>query len=217
MSSEEILDRAVRAQYGDGVVDDRPVPGYRREPKVSPTSTTETYAALKLFVENWRWAGVPFYIRSGKRLPRRCTEIVVEFQRPPLLLFDGMATSKIDPNRLVLRIQPDEGIELQVTAKRPGPKARLETVKLDFSYKDFGDTPAATGYERLLYDCMTGDTTLFHRTDMVEAAWRIATPILEAWRTLPAPDFPNYQAGSWGPEAADDLLRQDGRRWHTCE
>jgi glucose-6-phosphate 1-dehydrogenase len=217
MGPEEILDRTVRGQYGDGVIDGKPAPAYRREPKVSPTSTTETYAALKLFVENWRWAGVPFYLRSAKRLARRCTEIVVEFQRPPLLLFDGTAMSKIDPNRLVFHIQPDEGIELQVKAKRPGPKARVETVKLDFSYKDFGDTPAATGYERLLYDCMAGDSTLFHRTDMVDAAWRIATPVLDAWRSLPAPDFPNYPAGSWGPEAADELIRQDGRRWYTTE
>jgi glucose-6-phosphate 1-dehydrogenase len=217
MGPEAILDRTVRGQYGDGVIGGKPVPAYRKEPKVSPISTTETYAALKLYVENWRWAGVPFYLRSGKRLARRRTEIVVEFQRPPLLLFEGTPMSRIDPNRLVLHIQPDEGIEFQLKAKRPGPKARVETVKLDFSYKDFGDTPAATGYERLLYDCMAGDSTLFHRTDMVEAAWRIATPIVDAWRALPAPDFPSYPAGSWGPAAADELIRQDGRRWYDSE
>jgi glucose-6-phosphate 1-dehydrogenase len=217
MGPEEILDRAVRGQYGDGVIAGQPVPSYRREPKVSATSVTETYAALKLFVENWRWAGVPFYLRSGKRLARRDTEIVIEFRRPPLLLLDRAAMGEIDPNRLVLHIQPDEGIEFQVKAKRPGPTARVETVKLDFSYRDFGDTPAATGYERLLYDCMAGDSTLFHRTDMVEAAWRIATPVLDAWRSLPAPEFPNYPAGSWGPESADELIRQDGRRWYNAE
>ena len=217
MSPEEILDRTVRGQYGDGESEGQLARAYRREPKVSPTSTTETYAALKLFVENWRWAGVPFYLRSGKRLARRRTEIVFEFRRPPLLLLDGAAMRHIDPNRLVLHIQPDEGIELQVQAKRPGPTVRIETVKLDFSYKDFGDTTAATGYERLLYDCMVGDSTLFHRTDMVEAAWQIATPILDAWRALPAPEFPNYAAGSWGPEAADELIRQEGRRWYTAE
>jgi glucose-6-phosphate 1-dehydrogenase len=215
MSAEEILDRTVRGQYGDGVIAGQAVRAYRREPKVSPTSATETYAALKLFVENWRWAGVPFYLRSGKRLARRRTEIVVEFRRPPLLLLEAAAMSEIDPNRLVLHIQPEEGIEFQVKAKRPGPTVRIETVKLDFSYKDFGQTSAATGYERLLYDCMAGDSTLFHRTDMVEAAWRIATPILEAWRYLPPPDFPNYPAGSWGPAAADELIEQDGRRWYA--
>jgi glucose-6-phosphate 1-dehydrogenase len=215
MGSEEILDRTVRGQYGDGVIAGQPVRAYRREPKVSPTSTTETYAALKLFVENWRWAGVPFYLRSGKRLARRQTEIVVEFRRPPLILLEAAAMSEIDPNRLVLHIQPEEGIEFQVKAKRPGPTLRIETVKLDFSYKDFGEMSAATGYERLLYDCMAGDGTLFHRTDMVEAAWRIATPILEAWRYLQPPDFPNYPAGSWGPAAADELIQQDGRRWYA--
>jgi glucose-6-phosphate 1-dehydrogenase len=215
MSPEETLDRTVRGQYGDGSIAGQPARAYRREPKVSPTSTTETYAALKLFVENWRWAGVPFYLRSGKRLTRRQTEIVVEFRRPPLLLLETAAMGEIDPNRLVLHIQPEEGIEFQVKAKRPGPTVRIETVKLDFSYKDFGQTSAATGYERLLHDCMAGDSTLFHRTDMVEAAWRIATPILETWRYLPAPDFPNYPAGSWGPAAADELIQQDGRRWYA--
>jgi glucose-6-phosphate 1-dehydrogenase len=215
MSAEEILDRTVRGQYGDGAIGDQSVPAYRREAKVSPTSSTETYAALKLYVENWRWAGVPFYLRSGKRLARRRTEIVIEFRRPPLLLLEAAAVADIGPNRLVLHIQPEEGIELQVKAKRPGPKVRIETVKLDFSYKDFGQTSAATGYERLLYDCMTGDSTLFHRTDMVDAAWRIATPILEAWRCLIPPDFPNYPAGSWGPAAANELIEQDGRRWYA--
>jgi glucose-6-phosphate 1-dehydrogenase len=134
-----------------------------------------------------------------------------------LLLLDRAAMGEIDPNRLVLHLQPDEGIEFQVKAKRPGPMARIETVKQDFSYKDFGETTAATGYERLLYDCMVGDSTLFHRTDMVEAAWRIATPILDAWGSLPAPGFPNYAAGSWGPAAASELIREDGRRWYAGE
>jgi glucose-6-phosphate 1-dehydrogenase len=215
MSAEAILDRTVRGQYGEGEIGGHPVRAYRREPKVSATSATETYAALQLFVENWRWAGVPFYLRSGKRLPRRRTEIVVEFRRPPLLLLETAAMGEIDPHRLVLHIQPEEGIEFQVKAKRPGPTVRVETVKLDFSYKDFGETSAATGYERLLYDCMAGDSTLFHRTDMVEAAWKIATPILDAWQHLPPRDFPNYAAGSWGPGAADHLVQQAGRRWYT--
>jgi len=216
MRFEEIPHRTVRGQYGAGEIGGQRVPGYREEPKVAPTSTVETFGAVKLFVENWRWAGVPFYLRSGKRLPRRRTEIVIEFRRPPLLLLEKATVGQIEPNRLVLHIQPDEGIEMQIMAKRPGPAARIETVKLDFSYRDFGDTPAATGYERLLYDSLVGDSTLFHRTDMVEAAWGVATPILEGWQQLPPSDFPNYAAGTWGPAAADQLIQRDGRRWYTA-
>ena len=183
---------------------------------MSPTSATETYAALKLQIENWRWAGVPFYLRSGKRLARRDTVIMIQFRRPPLLLFEEAdpehvgrdeMREHIDPNRLLMHIQPDEGIEFQVKAKRPGPTVELTTVKLDFNYKDFGDTAAATGYERLLYDWMVGDGTLFHRADMVEAAWKIATPILDVWQSLPPRNFPNYPAGSIGPAEADQLMR----------
>ena len=213
MTPAKVRERTVRGQYGEGQVNGRPAPAYRREPKVAPASTTETYAALKLFVENWRWAGIPFYLRSGKRLPTRDTTIVIQFRQPPLLLFEETAVGEIEPNRLVLRIQPDEGIEIHVKAKRPGPTFQLGTVTLDFSYRDFGETAGATGYERLLYDSMIGDTTLFHRSDMVEAAWRIATPILEAWQGAPPRDFPNYAAGSWGPAAADRLVEQDGRHW----
>jgi glucose-6-phosphate 1-dehydrogenase len=217
LGPEEVLQRTVRGQYGDGHVGGKKAPAYRAEPKVSPASATETYAAMKLFVENWRWAGVPFYLRSGKRLARRDTEIVIQFRRPPLLLFEEAAIDHIEPNRLVLRIQPDEGIEVRIKAKRPGPTVQLNNVKLDFSYKDFGETSAATGYERLLYDAMIGDGTLFHRSDMVDAAWKIATPILDVWKALPPRDFPNYPAGSWGPAAADDLIQRDGRRWWTPE
>lgn len=203
----------VRGQYGEGAVNGKRVPAYRNEPKVSPQSKTETYAALKLEIENWRWAGVPFYLRSGKRLARRDTEIMMEFRQPPQMLFRGTGCGAIEPNRLVLHIQPEEGISLSMKAKHPGPGLHLESVNLDFSYKDFGETTPATGYERLLYDAMVGDSTLFHRTDMVDAAWRIATPILEAWAAQPPPDFPNYAAGTWGPAAADDLLARDGRAW----
>src|SRR5215470_945211 len=222
MEPEGVLRRTVRGQYGPGVIDGKPVAGYRTEPKVSPTSATETFAAVKLDVENWRWAGVPFYLRSGKRLARRSTSIMIQFRRPPLLLFEqadeepiarDQMRDQLEPNRLVMHIQPEEGIEIQVKAKRPGPTVELNTVKLDFSYKDFGETAAATGYERLLYDSMVGDTTLFHRADMVEAAWRIATPMLDVWKSLPPRDFPNYAAGSLGPAAADRLLEQDGRSW----
>jgi glucose-6-phosphate 1-dehydrogenase len=215
MQPEEILKASVRGQYGEGTVrDGERVPGYRQEPGVPPSSKTETYAAIKLQVENWRWAGVPFYLRSGKRLARRATEIVITFRRPPLLLFNHTTVDELEPNRLVIRVQPDEGISMVVQAKRPGPSIALAPVKLSFSYKDFGAQVETTGYEQLLYDCMIGDATLFHRADMVEAAWRIATPILDLWASLPARDFPNYPAGSWGPVAADQLIeREGGRRW----
>jgi glucose-6-phosphate 1-dehydrogenase len=212
MKPEDVLKRAVRGQYGRGEVGGQRVPGYRSEPKVSPGSSTETYAALRLQVENWRWAGVPFYLRSGKRLGRRDTEIMIQFRRPPLLLFDERET-QVEPNRLVLHIQPDEGIEIQVKAKHPGPSMELNTVKLEFNYKQFGETGTATGYERLLHDSMIGDSTLFHRADMVEEAWRIATPVIDVWASLVPRDFPNYAAGSWGPRAADTLIEQDGRAW----
>jgi len=210
---EELLTTSVRGQYGEGVLQGRTVPAYRQEPNVSPASGVETYAALKLLVENWRWAGVPFYVRSGKRLARRETSIAIEFKAPPLMLFRGAGVESIERNRLELRIQPDEGIALRMKAKIPGQAIRLADVDLRFGYQDFGPLVPATGYERLLYDCMVGDATLFHRWDHVEAAWRIATPILDLWASLPPRDFPNYAAGGWGPEAADALLRRDGRRW----
>jgi glucose-6-phosphate 1-dehydrogenase len=212
MAPEEILARTVRGQYGEGFIGGKKVPGYRQEPSVSPSSKVDTYAALKLDVENWRWAGVPFYVRSGKRLARRDTRVVIQFRRPPLLLFHGAGLADIEPNRLELLIQPEEGIVIRMKAKHPGPM-RLENVKLDFSYADFGPQAPATGYERLLYDCMVGDSTLFHRYDSVDAAWRIATPILDLWSSLPPRDFPNHEAGSWGPAAGDELLRKDGRQW----
>jgi len=212
MKPEEVLTGTVRGQYGPG-------PGgaaaYRGEPNVSPSSNTETYAALKLFVENWRWADVPFYLRSGKRLKKRSTEIVIQFRRAPLLLFRHTVTEGIEPNRLVLHIQPDEGITMEIEAKIPGPTVRMKSVKLDFNYKDFGEMAPATGYETLLYDCMVGDMGLFHRADMVEAAWSIATPILDVWKSLPARDWPNYASGSWGPASADQMLEKDGRKWFS--
>ncbi|HET9597277.1 MAG TPA: glucose-6-phosphate dehydrogenase [Anaeromyxobacteraceae bacterium] len=212
MAPEEILAATVRGQYGEGFVGGKKVPAYRQEKNVSPRSQTDTYAAMELSVDNWRWAGVPFYVRSGKRLAKRDTRIVIEFRRPPLQLFRSTGMEDIEPNRLELLIQPDEGICIRMKAKRPGPMV-LDPVKLDFSYEDFGPQPAATGYERLLYDAMVGDSTLFHRYDSVEAAWRIATPILDLWASLPARDFPNYAAGSWGPAAGDALLARAGRRW----
>jgi glucose-6-phosphate 1-dehydrogenase len=213
MTPEEVLRESVRGQHGEGVLGGKRVPAYRAEPKVSPTSQTETFAALRLGVENWRWAGVPFYLRAGKRLPRRDTQISIQFRRPPLLLFQEAGIEQIEPNRLDILIQPEEAIRISMKAKRPGASIRVAPVKLQFSYSDFGGVPASTGYERLLHDAMLGDTTLFHRADMVEASWRIVSPILDVWATLPARDFPNYAAGTWGPPAAAELLARDGRRW----
>jgi glucose-6-phosphate 1-dehydrogenase len=215
MTSDDIRRAAVRGQYGEGTVRGAPVPAYRREPNVSPRSMTETYAAVRLDLDSWRWAGVPFYVRSGKRLGRRTTEIVVEFRRPPLMLFRQSGVREIEPNRLHIHIQPDEAISFEIKAKAPGAAIRLEDVRLSFDYRSVGEECAATGYERLLYDALVGDSTLFHRADLVDAAWRIATPILDVWSSEPPRDFPNYAAGSDGPQAADELLRRDGRRWQA--
>jgi glucose-6-phosphate 1-dehydrogenase len=213
MQPEEILAATVRGQYGDGTAGGRRGPAYRQEKGVAPSSNTETYAALRLHVDNWRWAGVPFYVRSGKRLAKRETLVSIEFKSPPLMLFRSAGVESIERNRLEIRIQPDEGIALRMKAKIPGQVIRLADVDLRFGYQDFGPQVPATGYERLLYDCMAGDATLFHRWDNVEAAWRIATPILDLWASLPARDFPNYAAGTWGPSSADELLKKDGRKW----
>jgi len=208
----DVLERAVRGQYGPG----RPLTaGYRQEPNVSPTSRTETFVALKLLIDNWRWAGVPFYIRSGKRLARRITEIVVQFKRAPFVLFRKTAVNRLEPNRLVLHLQPEEGISLSFAAKVPGPVVRLGAVDMAFNYADYFSSPSQTGYERLLYDCMLGDATLFQRSDMVEAAWKVVAPIQNVWSALEPRDFPNYQAGSWGPDAAADLLARQGHAWYA--
>ena len=182
---------------------------------MSANSVVETFAAMKLWVDNWRWAGVPFFLRSGKRMNRRVTEIVVHFKSPPLSLFGGTECSPLGPNLLIMHIQPEEGITLQMRAKTPGPTIHTQAVTLDFDYAQFGSVAATTGYEKLLYDCMMGDSTLFHRADMVEAAWKVADPILSAWENNPSKDFPNYVPGTWGPPEAGQLLQRDGYRWWT--
>jgi glucose-6-phosphate 1-dehydrogenase len=206
----------VRGQYGPGIVDGKSVPGYRQEDRVHPRSQTETYAALRLEIENWRWAGVPFYIRAGKRLAKRVTEITIQFKQPPLLLFkdaEGRGGEGIKPNVLSMRIQPDEGISLRFGAKTPGPSMTIGPVNMDFSYADAFGRSSANGYERLLLDAMFGDATLFAHRDGVEATWSLMTPILEAWAKDPIKDLPNYAAGTWGPATADAMLISDGRRW----
>ncbi|MES2219973.1 MAG: glucose-6-phosphate dehydrogenase [Acidobacteriota bacterium] len=207
----------VRGQYGPGTVDGKPVIGYRQEERVDPNSNTETFAAMRFQIENWRWAGVPFYVRAGKRLAKRYTEITIQFKQPPTMLFkDNIGSSKcgeIQPNIISMRIQPDEGISLRFAAKVPGPTMQSCPVMMDFDYASAFGVSSANGYERLLLDAMMGDATLFAHRDGVEATWALMTPILQAWAAHPPNDFPNYAAGSWGPSAADALLARDGRKW----
>ncbi len=210
---EDVLTRAVRGQYGAGELDDETVPPYRGEPLVAADSNTETFVALKLAIDNWRWADVPFYVMTGKRLSRRTTQICIHFRRVPFRLFRNTTVETLEPNRLVMHIQPDEGISLRFGAKVPGPTMRQGTVAMDFNYADyFGSTPS-TGYEHLIYDCMIGDATLFQRADMIEAGWSVINPVLDVWKALPPRSFPNYAAGSWGPKEAAELLVRDGHAW----
>ena len=209
---EEVSRYAVRGQYGEGLAGGEPVEGYRQEKNVSPESNTETYAAVKFIIDNWRWAEVPFYLRSGKRLPKRVTEVAIQFRRAPHLLFKHVASGHLEPNALILRIQPDEGISLNFSAKMPGQAINIRTVRMDFQYGTSFGKRSPEAYERLLLDAMRGDSTLFARGDMVEMAWELTMPILEAWQQ-PASHFSNYVAGSWGPKEADDFIERDGRRW----
>ena len=216
-SPEDAAQRVVRGQYDAGKIDNQEVPAYRSEPNVAKDSSVETFVALKLLIDNWRWADVPFYLRTGKRLAARDTEIAIQFKRAPFVLFRKTSVEELTTNRLVLHIQPDEGISLRFGAKVPGSVMSIGAVDMDFDYEDyFGDTPS-TGYERLLHDCMMGDATLFQRADQVEAGWRVVEPIQQAWKSETSPDFPNYEAGSWGPKAADELLARDGRAWEETK
>ncbi len=205
----------VRGQYGPGTVNGKQVKGYREEDRVDPKSGTETYAAVKLGIENWRWAGVPFYIRAGKRLAKRSTEITIQFKQPPQLLFKeiGGKCSEIQPNIISMRIQPDEGISLRFGAKVPSPNMEVCPVIMNFNYAEAFGKNSANGYERLLLDAMIGDGTLFAHREGVEATWSLLTPLLEQWAQKKPTDFPNYEAGAWGPKAADELLARDGRAW----
>ena len=215
IAPEDVLTRAVRGQYGEGIADSEPAPAYRDEQFVDAHSSTETFVALKLTLDNWRWADVPFYVRTGKRLPKRVTEIAIQFRRAPFVLFRDTPVESLTPNRLVLHIQPDEGISLHFGAKVPGAHVKVGNVTMDFHYNDYFGAEPSTGYERLLYDCMIGDATLFQRADMVEAGWSVVEPILDVWKALPARSFPNYNAGTWGPKEADDLMTRDGRQWRS--
>jgi glucose-6-phosphate 1-dehydrogenase len=204
---------AVRGQYGAGMVLGKEVHDYRHEPDVAPTSGTETYVALKLGIDNWRWAGVPFYLRTGKGLSARTTEIAVQFRQAPYALFRDTPIERLPANILMLRIQPDEGLSLSFSAKRPGAEIEIDGVQMDFAYRDYFAPLASVGYETLIYDCLIGDATLFQRADTVEAAWCAVQGLIDAWARAPADDFPNYAAGSAGPAAADRLLARDGHAW----
>ena len=208
----------VRGQYGPGIVGNQMVKGYREEDRVDPDSHTETYAAIRLEIENWRWAGVPFYLRAGKRLAARATEITIQFKQPPMLLFNAdlhAGCREIQPNIITMRIQPDEGISLRFGAKVPGPQMAVCPVVMDFSYAQAFGASSANGYERLLLDAMLGDATLFAHRDGVETTWALYTPVLEAWAKKYPQTFPNYAAGTWGPQCGDELIGRDGHTWHT--
>lgn len=209
---KDLSQYAIRGQYGKGLIEGKEVVGYRQEENVTPNSNVETYVAMELFIDNWRWAGVPFYLRAGKRLPKRSTEIAICFKNAPGYLFQDKE-KKNGTNVLVIRIQPDEGISLKMNCKVPGLNGPIQPVKMDFNYGSyFGATPPEA-YERLICDCMSGDRTLFARSDEVMASWRLLTPVLHRWNEEKQNDFPNYNAGTWGPAAADQMLARDNRHW----
>lgn len=216
VSPENIDDTAIRAQYSTGEGERSEIPGYRQEAGVDRASTVETYVALKVFIDNWRWAGVPFFIRTGKRLPKRVSEIAVQFKEVPHVLFNRNEAHHVAPNVLTMHLQPDEGFSLRMSAKAPGAAGLVEPVEMDFDYGEgFGENESPEAYERLLLDVIAGDATLYMRRDAVEAAWAWIMPILEAWQADAAKWLPEYEAGSWGPVEADRLISGPGRRWRT--
>ncbi len=213
----DVLTNTVRGQYVSGFMDGHRVTSYRDEPGVSPVSLTETFLATRMFVDNWRWSGVPFYLRSGKRMPKRLTEIAVQFKQVPLVLFGARNMAGDAPNRLVLQIQPDEGITLAFGAKAPGPTQQILPVKMEFNYASaFGEEPPEA-YERLLLDCLVGDATLFTRNDEVQAAWSYTTGLLNGWASQTVKNLAIYEAGTWGPTSADEFINRDGRDWQNPE
>jgi glucose-6-phosphate 1-dehydrogenase len=214
--SKDLIDQyAVRGQYSPGELAGQKVRGYIEEPGVSADSLTETFAAHKIYIDNWRWKGVRFYLRSGKRMPKRTAEIAIEFKQVPHLLFSPIISDEIHPNILVFRIQPDEGIRITFQAKHPGPKLCVDTVTMNFNYQGTFNVASPEAYERLLLDCLIGDQMLFSRADWVELSWSLLTPVLEHWKEHDDRGIPRYAAGSWGPREADELIRKDGRIWRN--
>ncbi len=203
----------MRAQYGDGFVENRAVEPYRKTPDVAPDSTTETYVALKLMIDNWRWAQVPFYLRTGKALRAKQTEVAIKFKQAPVAMFRDTPVDRLAENFLVIGIQPNECIGLEFNAKIPGPSIAIGGVGMTFKYEDYFDVAPSTGYETLIYDCMIGDAILYPRADGIEAGWRVVQPFLDAWHDAPGAGLATYRAGSDGPKEADELLTRDGRRW----
>jgi glucose-6-phosphate 1-dehydrogenase len=217
LEGDAALANTVRGQYGPGTVLGKQVNGYRQEPDVAPDSNVETYVALQVMIDNWRWGGVPFYLRTGKHLKTRRTEVVLQYRRPPFRLFRDTPLEQLESNRLVLHIQPDDGISFEFNAKIPGPHMDARAVDMDFRYRDYFTETASTGYEILLYDVMMGDATLFQRADFVEAGWRVVQPVLDAWANTPPQGFPNYESGSEGPREAADLLARNGHAWRNLD
>jgi glucose-6-phosphate 1-dehydrogenase len=206
-------DYSVRGQYGPGTIDGKPVPGYRQEPDVAPDSATPTYGAIRFMIDNWRWHDVPFYLRSGKRLPRRATEIAIQFRRPPHMMFPLPPGQAMEPNTLAIRVQPKEGITLRFEVKMPGVDVKLASVDMDFGYAEAFGELEHDAYETLLLDCMLGEATLFTRSDEVEAAWSAVDPIIAFWDSKRPEHFPNYAAGTWGPAVADEFIAREGAKW----
>lgn len=212
MGEREFERYTVRGQYGPGKIDDKTVKGYREEDNVDPHSNVETYAALQLFIDNWRWEGVPFYLRAGKRMPKRATEIAVTFKHAPGFISQQLG-QHLNANIIVIRIQPDEGISLRINCKVPGPSSPIQPVQMNFKYGSYFGSQPPEAYERLICDCMAGDSTLFARDDEVIASWKILTPVLDYWNNTQPKQFPNYTSGTWGPEEAQEMLKREGREW----
>ncbi|HMK22861.1 MAG TPA: glucose-6-phosphate dehydrogenase [Terriglobales bacterium] len=227
LTAADVDANVVRGQYIEGDVHGQRVPGYRKEvrksfeimgrelPKTSVHSTTETFACLKLFIDNWRWAGVPFYLRTGKRLPKRVSEVAIQFKDVPQILFNSNPDMQLEPTVLSVRVQPEEGLAMRIASKLPGPKIRIYPVKMEFNYASGFGSSSPEAYERLILDVMAGDATLFMRRDQVEAAWQFVTPVLERWEKVGVRDLPEYQCGTWGPVEADRLMEPDGRFWRS--
>jgi glucose-6-phosphate 1-dehydrogenase len=218
LSEQDLSSNVIRGQYTESMIRGESAKGYRKETGVDPDSRTETYFGIKFYIDNWRWKDVPFYVRTGKRLPTRVTEIVVHFQPTPHHIFSGHQTDEVNTNKFIIRIQPNEGLLIKYGMKVPGAGYKVQTVNMDFHYSDLSEIYLPTAYERLLHDCMLGDSTLYARGDAVECAWRFVDPILKYWDKNPDHALFGYPAGTWGPKEADDLIEEKGLTWrYPCK